>query len=425
MGLPREQMGTGMLFNLYSAATTAASPVIAAGMAFSARGRRRFGERLGSWKTLPPLDWWLHGASVGEVQGLLPCVDEIRARAETEKILLTSTSPTGLDRGESRVDATRLLPLDAAWCVRRALRSVNAKRFVLSETELWPVFLREVVGRGIPCYVVNGRVSDYTIRWYQSLRSLFQPIMREFHSVCVPNNEQRERYQMLGVQPSRIHVTGHTKYDVEPKIVSAGDARVARETLVPHWGADEPIIVLGSIRPGEEDAWFGALASVWTMGKRARVIVAPRHMEKLDYFEDKLKKVGARYVRWSQVNSRPDADVIILDVMGKLESAYSIASLAFVGATLVDIGGHNPLEPAMYGVPVVVGPYTSVIRDVVGEMREARGILEVAEGEDLSSLVERSISREGSLVDLGKKGQTVWLRHRGAAKRVVSIIAGE
>lgn len=417
-------MGTGMLFNLYSAATTVASPLIAAGMACSARGRRRFGERFGQWGSLPPIDWWMHGASVGEVQGLLPCIAEIRSRQSADKILLTSTSPTGLDRGEASVDETRLLPLDAPWCVGRALRSVTASRFVLSETELWPVLLREVIARGIPCHVVNGRVSDYTIRWYQSLRGLFQPLLREFRSVCVPNNEQAERYRMLGVTPERLHVTGHTKYDVEPRVIGAEGLQMARETLAPLWNASDPIIVLGSIRPEEEDAWLRAFAAVWKSGKVLRVIVAPRHMEKVEYFAQRLEKIGARYVRWSTIGDRADADVILLDVMGKLESAYAIANLAFVGATLVDIGGHNPFEPAMYGVPVVVGPHISVIRDVVGEMREARGILEVNGGDDLAQLVDRVINRDEALREVGRKGQEVWLRHRGAAKRVLSIITG-
>lgn len=425
MELPRKRIGTGMLFNLYSAATTLASPLVAAGMTLSARGRRRFEERLGAWGTLPALEWWFHGASVGEVQGLTPCLAEIRSRTRVDKILLSSTSPTGLDRGEASVDATRLLPLDAHWCVRRALRSVHAKRFVLAETELWPVLLREILSRQIPCYIVNGRVSDYTIRWYHALRGLFQPIMSEFQSVCVPNTEQQDRYRMLGVRPDRIYVTGHTKYDVEPKIVGADARQAARQDLAPHWGEHDPVVVLGSIRPGEEAGWFAALSGIWTSGRRVRVIVAPRHMEKLDYFADKLDKSGARYVRWSQVSTNPDADVILLDAMGKLESAYAIANLAFVGATLVDIGGHNPLEPAMYGVPVVVGPYTSVIRDVVGEMRDAHGILEVTKDEGVSSVVERVVCRDSELLDLGHKGQQVWLRHRGAAKRVVSLITGE
>jgi 3-deoxy-D-manno-octulosonic-acid transferase len=229
---------------------------------------------------------------------------------------------------------------------------------------------------------------------------------------------------MLGVAPDRLHVTGHTKYDVEPKIVGDDAVRAAREAIAPHWGVDVPIIVLGSIRPGEEDAWFSACAAMWRAEKRVRVIVAPRHMEKVEYFAEKLEKLGARYTRWSQGRAGADADVILLDVMGNLEFAYAIADLAFVGATLVDIGGHNPLEPAMYGVPVVVGPYTSVIRDVVGEMREARGILEVAGEQELPGIVERVCGRDDVLRTIGKRGQDVWRRHRGSAKRVISIMTG-
>lgn len=429
----KKQIATGILSSVYEISATAAVPLVAAGLALSGRGRRRYGERFGSWGELPALQWWMHGASVGEVQGLLPFVSELRSQRQDQKILLTSTSPTGLDRGGEAFNYRRLLPLDVGFCVRRALASVVADRFVLAETELWPTLLRELAIRGVPCHIINGRISDYTLRRYRLLRGLFAPILQNFRTVCVANDVQRERYLELGVRPDTIHVTGHTKYDCEPRVTGEVARAELRASFFPGESQTTPIVVLGSLRPGEEDEWFSAIATLQSQGNKLKVIIAPRHMEKVDHFIRKLDSSGCAWARWS--DQRTDSfgrhDILLLDTMGKLEEAYSVAQLAFIGATLVDIGGHNPLEAAMYGVPVVVGPHISVIRELVEDMRGVGGIVEVENSTGLSAdlsavlsgLLMRVVARDPVLAELGLQGQRVWLKHRGAARRVVSVIA--
>ena len=420
----RRQMATGILSNIYGAAVTAATPLVAAGLACSARGRRRYAERFGVWDPVPSVQWWLHGASVGEVQGLLPFITAIRAQANEQKILLTSTSPTGLDRGGDTVEYRRLLPVDAGVCVRRALSSVHADRFVLAETELWPTLLAELLRREIPCHIMNGRISDYTLSWYRRFRSIFAPILSGFRTVCVPNQLQRERYLDLGVRPEALHVTGHTKYDTEPRVVGEDSLRAIRQAFFPHEATDIPTVTLGSIRPGEEDTWLAPLKDIASAGKPLKVILAPRHMEKIDYFAGKLERSGLSWTRWSSLgeNRGSSPTVVLLDTMGKLEEAYAISNLAFIGGTLVDIGGHNPLEAAMYRVPVVVGPYTSVIQDVIDDMRAIGGSIQVNNGRDVTTVLARLVEGDSSLQQVGDQGQRVWLQHRGAAARVVSVI---
>ena len=417
-----KQIPTGILSRVYALSVTAAAPLVAAGLACSARGRRRYAERFGAWGEVSRSEWWMHGASVGEVQGLLPLIGEVRVRHPHESILLTSTSPTGLDRAGESVNTKRLLPIDVPWCVRRSLSSVETKRFVLAETELWPVLLRELLTRGVPCHIVNGRISDYTLRRYQMLRGLLSPLLERVASVCVASETQRDRYRALGVRPEVIHVTGHTKYDSAPKVredVSRADLR--REFFGEN-DTDTPLVTLGSVRPGEESVWLGAVQALYRTGKRLKVILAPRHMEKVSHFTDVLRKSGLSWVRWSERQNCASYDVLLLDVMGKLEEAYAVASLAFIGGTLVDIGGHNPLEAAMYGVPVVVGPYTSVISDVLDDMRSAQALTELGVGEDVQPLLERVVNRDPALREAGERGQRVWSHHRGAAQRVASVI---
>lgn len=410
-------MPTGILSSAYRVAATASAPLVAVGLACSARGRRRYAERFGAWERVPPVEWWLHGASVGEVQGLLPFVAAVRAELPRSKILLTSTSPTGLDRGGESFDHRRLLPIDVGLCVRRALSHVSAQRFVLAETELWPTFLTELLARNIPLHIVNGRVSDYTFQWYRKFRLVLAPILARARTISVAYDAERERYLELGARPEAIHVTGHSKYDVEPRFVSGA----ARASFFPDEPLDTPIVVLGSMRPGEDEGWLQAIKHSLLETKRLKVILAPRHMEKVEYFARRLSESGVSWRLWSASSSDP-SDVVVLDTMGRLEEAYACASLAFIGGTLVDVGGHNPLEPAMYGVPVVIGPYTAVIREVVQEMRQRNGIIDATSANDLKVILGRLVAADAALRDVGERGQEVWLQHRGAAKRILSVI---
>ncbi len=417
-----KQIPTGILSRAYGFAGTAIAPLVAVGLACNARGRRRYGERFGGWGALPSTPWWMHGASVGEVHGLLPLVSEVRHRDPSAEILLTSTSPTGLDRAGNAVSVKRLLPIDVPWCVRRALRSVNTERFVLAETELWPVVLRELMVNGIPCHIVNGRISDYTLRRYQMLRGLFAPLLSRVSSVCVASHSQAERYVDLGVRRDAVHITGHTKYDIAPKVTSDGERIALRRAFFPSTSEETRIVVLGSLRPGEEVFWLEAFQAIRAVGRDVKVILAPRHMEKVDYFVSKVRSTNLSWARWSDLEGGHSPDILVLDVMGKLEEAYATAHLAFIGGTLVDIGGHNPLEPAMYGIPVVVGPYTSVIQDVLSDMRESQAVIEVGVGQNVLPILERLVADDVALRETGERGRQVWLQHRGAAQRVVSVI---
>jgi 3-deoxy-D-manno-octulosonic-acid transferase len=236
---------------------------------------------------------------------------------------------------------------------------------------------------------------------------------------------QRERYVELGVRPEVIHVTGHTKYDSEPRVDGDESIEDLRHSFFGAQLGAEPIITLGSLRPGEEEAWLVPLRELRAVEKTFKVILAPRHMEKVEYFAGKLERSGLSWVRWSERGQGKVAGltVVLLDVMGKLEEAYAISNLAFIGGTLVDIGGHNPLEAAMYGVPVVVGPYTSVIHDVIEDLREANGYMQVHDARGVASVLSRVVEGDTSLQQVGERGQSVWRKHRGAAGRVLSVIA--
>ena len=414
----------GRLTKIYNCLISCLAPFVAATLLIFPRGRRRYAERLGDWGTVAPITWWFHGASVGEVQGLLPLIAEVRTQAASDRLLLSATSPTGLDTGQHVVDVTRLLPIDAPFLVRRALRGVTFDRFVLSETELWPALLEEVLSRGSPCHIVNGRISDYTFAWYRAAQGIIAPILSQFTSVCVPDETQMQRFQQLGVSPEKIKVTGHTKYDRAPRFDGEESRKSIRQRFFGGCDESTPVVVLGSIRPGEEKFWFEPLRRLWENGRSCKVIVAPRHAERFDYFWAAIQSLPVGCARFS-AGSVPDyraCDVLLLDTIGDLEQAYAAANLAFVGATLVNIGGHNPLEPAMYGVPVVVGPHTSVIKELVTELAASEAIIRVQAEQEIDTILNQLCSGSAALRALGLRGKQVWQGHQGASARVVDAI---
>ena len=422
------QIPTGLVSKGYQVATTVVAPLVAAGMIASARGRIRLRERFGNWEQFEePVSWWFHAASVGEVQGIVPLLRQLRERYPAEVSLLSCTSPTGLERSGNLVRYHRILPFDAPWCVRRALARVPQAELVLTETELWPELIRQVLERNMSCHLINARISDYTIGWYRRMRGLLAPLLTRVASVCVADVKQRERYIELGVPRERVFLTGHTKYDTDVVLPSQDERQALRKKFFPLINDQESILTLGSLRPGEEEYWFDAYRSARQASAPVRLVVAPRHAEKFNYFAGQLEKRGLEYRRFSELQQEGAGDppVVLLDAMGVLQQVYSCSEVAFIGATLVDIGGHNPLEAAAYGVPVCLGPYTSVISEVVAELERVGGVRRVASRDDIVSLIDELVVAPQGLQRIGQNALAVVAHHRGASERVLSVLRNE
>jgi len=424
MKLQVGQMHIGLLHKAYNTLSTCALPVIIGGLALRARGRRRMTERLGAWGPLPDISWWFHGASVGEVQGLLPLLTELRSRGASEKLLLSATSPTGLDRGVRAVDYAKLAPIDAPILVQRALSNVTCKRFVITETELWPNLLYQHQKRNTPTHLINARISDYTLTWYLRLRSVFSPLLARVNSVCVADEEQAQRFAEMGVLRSKIFLTGHTKYDYTPRYSVAAEKTALRRAFFPDIKDSEIIVVLGSVHEGEDSTLLEALREVIAARLPVRFIVTPRHSERFEYYWKRLGQLPANVSRWTQreVNRTGRTDILLLDAMGLLEQAYAAGDIAFVGATLVDIGGHNPFEPAMYGLPILVGPFTSVIREPVEELEQAGGLFRIRGAGELIERVSHLVRDQHARSEAGSAAQRIWASHQGASARVLDAI---
>jgi len=335
-------------------------------------------------------------------------------------ILATATSTTGLERAAEVASVVRLVPFDSPIFLRRALGKVRIRAFIFGETELWPGLIAELQRRGVPCFMVNARLGARSVRWYRAFGGLFRPAFHALTGVFAVSPDDRRRLLGVGVVADRCEVVGNSKYDLP--LVPLTDEQHAGLTafLAPERA---PVIVLGSLRPGEEALWFPVLPAY--RDTPLTVVVAPRHPEKFDYFAAALKARGLRFRRRTEPSTPPPdrgLDIVLLDTLGELRQFYGLAALAFVGGSLVDFGGHNPLEPALAGVPTATGPATSSVRDIVAALDEAGGRIPLSDEAAIAALVRRVVERDPSLAAIGERGQTVARRFTGVADVVFGRI---
>ena len=310
----------------------------------------------------------------------------------------------------------RLLPLDHPLFVRRLLDVIRPRLFILAETELWPNLLLALQARQIPLAIVNGRISNRTFPRYLAAKRLFAPLLTIPSKILVQTERDRERYIAVGANPLRVQVTGSTKYAQRQVRTLVGESeRVSLKFGLRH---DAPLLVLGSVRPGEDEAVVKAYAAVLREFPALQLIVAPRHPERFDAVAELLRREGVRFTRRSlQAGER--SQVVLLDTIGELVEAYSIATLSYVGGTLVPVGGHNPLEPAAFGTPVLMGPHYGNVTDAVDELLERGGVSIVNDGESLQHALLSLLRDRPRCERQGRAAYEVWERNSTALDRVL------
>jgi len=306
-------------------------------------------------------------ASVGEVATAAPFMYRWIDDHPDQRVVIATTTPTGkkvaLRNFEEEADVF-LRPLDFGRCPDRWLDKVKPARIILVETELWPLFLGECVKRDIPVHVINGRISNSSIRGYLKWKRFFTPFISRFKSLAVQNNTHQERFIQLGAAPDRITVTGNLKF-----CHIRNEAEIDKMTLeiMEPFSHGKRVIVAGSTHKGEEGAILNAFAALYEEFSDLKLIIAPRHLERIAEVQLEVAKAGFPFALRSQLvpEAAHDYPVMILDTHGELASVYEYATIAFVGGSLVQVGGHNVLEPARFGIPVLYGPFIENFQDEV------------------------------------------------------------
>lgn len=392
-------------------------PIGLLGAAFRPGWRTGLAERLGlrSPQGSGPAPVWIHGASVGELQAALRLIDPLQARGVAVVATTTTATARALARRLRPELPSGLAPLDHPWPTAAALRRTAPSALVLIETELWPSWIAAATRLDVPVLVVSGRISDRSFPRYRRLRRLLAPTLARISAVGARSEVDAERFVALGVPGDRVEVTGDLKL-APPAAPPRLDPELARAlSAAPCW-------VAGSTHPGEELAAWRATEEVRARGEKLVLVVAPRHPEKQDAAEAALRAAGARPRRRSKLTGAPleDGDVLLLDTLGELAGLYGVARAAFVGGSLVPVGGHNLLEPLQAGCPVLFGPH-------VGNAREsARLLIRTGAGTQVSDAQALAAGLAELLGEAGRAGvaagQLALEPHCAAVDRTLALI---
>lgn len=377
-------------------------------------------ERFGWGRRIDSPSIWLHAVSLGEVNAAAELIRELRARHPELPFLITTATPTGRQRAESLFGEAidiRFLPYDTPGSVRRFLSRTQPRLAIIMETELWPNLLHECRSRRIPTVFANARLSAKSVSRYRRLGALIRDELGRNCTIAAQSAEDAERFIEIGADRANTHVTGNLKFDTPlgPTIVAQG--RALRQAL---WGA-RPAWVAGSTHEGEEEEVLTAHAALAIEG--AVLALVPRHPQRFETVAAQLEKRGIRFDRRSLTKTlRPDANVLLVDTMGELATFYAAADAAFVGGSLVPVGGHNLLEPAALGVPVITGPYTANSREIARQLVEQGAAAVVADSQELAEVLRGLFADRPARERMGAKGRAFVEAQRGNVARLLDLI---
>jgi 3-deoxy-D-manno-octulosonic-acid transferase len=364
---------------------------------------------------------WVHAVSVGEVLAVSQLIHKMEERFPQYRLVISTTTTTGQRLARQRFGAERVFyfPIDFSFSVRRYLRALQPRLVVLAETELWPNFLRLSKQAGAGVAVVNARISDRSWPGYRWISPWITPALGCVDAFLAQTEEDRNRLVDIGVPPERVRVSGNLKFDVslppEPSIVAS--LRSALE----HSGTG-PVFVAGSTMEGEESLLLRAFEIVRGSHRKAAMILAPRHPQRFQQVADLVSSLGIpcwRRSLWSGEDL--SGAVLLLDSMGELAAVYALAHVAFVGGSLSEHGGHNILEPAQHGVPVIVGPHYENFRQVVNSFRAADAVRVVGPAE-LPLVLSELLANEAERFALGRRGLEAVRSQSGATEKTLSAL---
>jgi 3-deoxy-D-manno-octulosonic-acid transferase len=367
---------------------------------------------------------WVHAVSVGEVLAASRLVNELSACAPQYRVLLSTTTRTGQRLARERTGANHAFyfPLDFPWIVRRYLRVLDPVLLVLVETELWPNLLTACRQNAIPVAVVNGRISDRSLPRYLRLRRQWKGILSGVSIVLAQSQEDVKRLKAIGAPAGRVSFAGNLKFDVR----SAEPAPITT-TLREKLPTGTRVLVCGSTLEGEEEILLDAFHQLLKTIPDCVMILAPRHPERFARVVQLMKNRKETCVRRSNWMKRPvkirPGTVILLDSIGELASVYALASVAFVGGSLVPAGGHNPLEPAQFAVPVVMGNHYANFRAIIDTLLQAEA-LKLATTETLVPMLENLLTDDEAANALGVRALEVFHHESGATGRAVTALLG-
>ena len=371
---------------------------------------------------------WIHAVSVGEVLTARALISDLKRRYPHLRIFLSTTTLAGQQvarRNVQDVDAVFYFPFDLAFIVRRTLRLVKPRVFIMMETEIWPNLLRACKATGVATVMVNGRISSRSYPRYRIVKPFMRRVLMHVDKFCMQSDESARRIVDIGADPARVVVTGSLKFeslDAPGVAAGRGAGRVLRFFRIP---ASRPVFIAASTLKGEEAAVLAAFQAARRAHGKVLLVMAPRKPERFAEAEALARGEGLRVVRRSElaVDSEPRADVVILDTIGELAPLFQIATVVFVGGSLVDQGGHNILEPAVHGKAITFGPHMENFAEIAGAFLRNQAAVQVLDQGQLSSTVVRLLGDPVERARLGAAARALVEANRGAKPRTLDALA--
>ena len=366
--------------------------------------------------------WWLHAASAGEVSGLAPLIEALAARPDAPAILMTTTTAAGCAaaRLNPRIAWAQLAPLDAWPCVARFLRQTRPERLILSETELWPATLLLAARAGLRPALINARMTPRTLLRYRAAAFLLRPALDALTLVLAQSDLDAASFRAIGVPAEKITVVGNTKYD---RPAAGLDAAAANAAIASLGWTESLLLVAGSTHPIEEDRVLDGFRRAAEAVPRLRLVMAPRHVERVEETFSSLRARGIPFARLSALSGAPSgASVLVLDAMGALPSFWPRAAAAFVGGTFVPVGGHNIVEPAAAGVPVLFGPHTRHVQYPAGLLESGGGGFRVADAPAFAHALVGLLTDPFRVRAAGDRARAAADKLRGATGRALEML---
>jgi 3-deoxy-D-manno-octulosonic-acid transferase len=398
-------------------------------MATTKKYREGLLERLGRAKQLeggenrPVI--WVHAVSVGEVLAVSRLVKTLDDALPGYFVVISTTTRTGQALARERFGANRVFycPLDLPWAVRSYLNALQPRLFVLAETEFWPNLLSGCFRRGVPVAVVNARISDRSWPRYRRSRWLWRPFLERLSCVLAQSQTDADRLKAIGCRPERVAVAGNLKFDVR----AAVEADATRQLRLLAKGLR--LVVAGSTLEGEESVVLEAWPRLLASDPQLVLVLAPRHPERFEAVAALLDRSGLSWVRRSDWHSLPSqllkslrgGQIVLLDTIGELASVYSLAAAAFVGGSLIPAGGHNPLEPAQFAIPIVMGPHYANFRAITDDLL-AHDAVHIASKEDFAQALTGLLQDRPEAEAMGERARQVFDQQAGATGRCVDAL---
>jgi len=376
---------------------------------------------------------WIHAVSVGEAQLAVRLAKAIKEKCDDVSIITSTTTQTGKSivdgTGDGIIDASFYYPLDLSFIVSRVVRIINPSIYIMMETELWPNLLAELSKRGVPVLLTNGRISDTSFKNYSMIRIIMKRIFKCISFFCMQSELDSDRIKSLGAEPGKVSITGNMKFSMDEK----GFQNRKFEKGFFGFGEEDSIIVAGSTHAPEEKLIIEAYKGLKGINNNLKLVLAPRHVERMGEVKKLLEKSNLQYLRFSDVLNTNDgrlstidkqADVLLIDEIGHLKDIYSIATIVFIGGSISKRGGQNPIEAAGWGKPVIFGYNMSNFREISQIFLENNCAVQIKEKSELSSTLKTLLNDSNKREEMSRNAGRVIEENSGALDKTVEIILG-